>query len=179
MPAIFTKLPIEGLILVEPRAIADERGYFMETYKDSEFRDHGIDTPFVQDNHTSSVRSVLRGLHFQRSPHEQGKLVRVVSGRVWDVAVDLRAGSPTFAGWHGIELSAESRLMIYIPEGFAHGFVVLSEEAQLFYKCTSEYDRASDCGVRWNDPDIGIQWPITDVLVSAKDAALPSLRELG
>ncbi len=149
----------------------------METYKHSDFARAGIPSTFVQDNHSSSSRGIVRGLHYQLPPHAQGKLVRVPFGSVWDVAVDLRRGSPTFGKWVGLELSQENRMMLFIPPGFAHGFLALSEHAELFYKCTSEYDRASEAGVRWNDPDLGIGWPTEVAGVSEKDGGLPFLRE--
>jgi dTDP-4-dehydrorhamnose 3,5-epimerase len=146
MPFSFTKLPLDGLVLVEPRVYTDGRGFFLESYKESEFAAAGIDGRFVQDNHSLSRKNVLRGLHFQRAPKAQGKLVRVIKGTVWDVAVDIRKESPTFKRWHGIELSAENGLMLYIPPGFAHGFLALSDEVHLIYKCTEEYDAALDAG---------------------------------
>jgi len=180
MPFTFTKAPIEGLIIIEPRAYPDERGYFMESYKQSDFEKAGILGPFVQDNHSRSKRGVLRGLHFQRPPCAQAKLVRVSRGRAWDVAVDLREGSPTFGKYFALELSESNRLMFWIPAGFAHGFLALEDDTELQYKCTAEYNAASDGGLRWNDPDIAIAWPDIGIppLVSAKDAALPSLREV-
>jgi dTDP-4-dehydrorhamnose 3,5-epimerase len=180
MSLIFSMLPINGLLLVEPRVFEDERGFFMEIFKASEFRSQGIDLDFVQDNHSLSKRGVLRGLHFQRPPHTQAKLVRVIAGAVWDVAVDLRPGSPSYGRWYGLELSAQNRLMLFIPEGFAHGFITLVDGTELVYKCSTEYRKESDGGVRWDDPDIGIDWPwpLRDVLVSEKDAALPLLRDL-
>ena len=173
MPFSFRHLPIEGLVLVEPRIFVDERGSFLESYKESEFRANGIDVRFVQDNHSISRYGVLRGLHFQFAPHEQGKLVRVIEGSVWDVAVDLRKGSKSYLKWFGLELSAQNSLLFYIPPGFAHGFMTLSDSAQLQYKCTAEYDKASEKGIRWDDPRIGISWPIKEVLVSKRDSALP------
>ncbi|MBN1242930.1 MAG: dTDP-4-dehydrorhamnose 3,5-epimerase [Spirochaetales bacterium] len=173
MPFEFRRDSIDGLIIVEPRAFPDERGFFMETYKDSEFARAGIVGPFVQDNHSMSARGVLRGLHFQRAPHAQGKLVRVVAGRVWDVAVDLRQGSPTFGAWRGIELSAENRLQFWIPAGFAHGFVALEDGSELLYKCSAEYHGPSESGIRWDDPILGIGWPLRDVTISGKDSVLP------
>ena len=180
MPFTFTKAPIEGLVIIEPRAFPDERGYFMESYKQSDFEKAGILGPFVQDNHSRSKRGVLRGLHFQRPPYAQGKLVRVSRGRAWDVAVDLREGSPTFGKYFALELSESNRLMFWIPAGFAHGFLALEDDTELQYKCTAEYNAASDGGLRWNDPDIAIAWPDIGIppLVSAKDAALPILREV-
>ena len=178
MPFTFTATPIEGLVVVTPRVFPDGRGFFIETYKEADFRKAGIDGRFVQDNHSRSSRGTLRGLHFQRAPHAQGKLVRATRGRLWDVAVDLRPGSPTYGKWHGLELSEENRIMFYIPAGFAHGFLALEDGTELQYKCTAEYNAASDGGLRWDDPDLAIAWPISDVLVSAKDAALPYLKEL-
>ncbi len=171
-------LPIPGLLLIEPRVHVDDRGYFLEMYKESEFRMHGISIPFVQDNHSLSFRGVVRGLHFQREPREQGKLVRAVHGLVWDVAVDVRPGSPTFGRWYGTNLSSENQLMMYIPPGFAHGFQTLSEEAHFCYKCTAEYDRESEGGIRWDDPDLAIPWPLPGTRVSEKDASLPFLKDL-
>jgi dTDP-4-dehydrorhamnose 3,5-epimerase len=150
----------------------------METYKASEFSAFGLQLTFVQDNHSLSKKGVLRGLHFQRPPFAQAKLVRVISGAVWDVAVDLRTNSPSYGRWYGLELSAENHRMFFIPEGFAHGFVSLVDGTALVYKCTSEYHKESDGGVRWNDPDLAIDWPLGNVLVSRKDAGLPLLRDL-
>jgi len=180
MPFTFTKAPIEGLVIIEPRAFPDERGFFMESYKQSDFEKAGILGPFVQDNHSRSKRGVLRGLHFQRPPYAQGKLVRVSRGSAWDVAVDLREGSATFGKYFALELSESNRLMFWIPAGFAHGFLALEDDTELQYKCTAEYNAASDGGLRWNDPDIAIAWPDIGIppLVSAKDAALPLLREV-
>jgi dTDP-4-dehydrorhamnose 3,5-epimerase len=174
----FTPTPLRGLLVIEPKLFDDERGFFMETYKESEFFAAGITERFVQDNHSRSRRGVLRGLHFQREPHAQGKLVRVLRGAVWDVAVDLRPSSPTQAKWHAVELSAENQLMFYLPPGFAHGFLTLSDEAELVYKCSAEYDKMSDGGLRWDDPDLAIAWPFRHVIVSAKDAALPYFADL-
>jgi dTDP-4-dehydrorhamnose 3,5-epimerase len=178
MPFSFTRLKLDGLVLVEPRAFADERGFFMECYKASDFLREGIGTVFVQDNHSRSTRGVLRGLHFQHPPSGQAKLVRAISGSVWDVAVDLRQGSPTYAQWYGHELNDVNHLMLYIPEGFAHGFVTLSSEAHLIYKCGAEYDRERDGGIRWDDPDIAIEWPVREMTISEKDRTLPYLKDL-
>jgi len=168
---------LAGLVIVQPRVFPDGRGSFFETYKQSEYVANGISEAFDQDNQSVSTKGVLRGLHFQRSPHTQGKLVRVIAGAVWDVAVDLRAGSSTYGSWFGLELSAENRTELYIPPGFAHGFVTLSETAEFVYKCTAEYNKASEGGVRWDDPTIGIDWPLAglEVSVSEKDAVLPFL----
>ncbi len=178
MPFIFTNLEISGLVLVEPRVFPDDRGFFLESYKESEFTRAGLPFRFVQDNHSLSIRNVIRGLHFQRSPRSQGKLVRVIRGKVWDVAVDIRKGSPTYKRWIGVELSDENNHMVFIPPGFAHGFVTLTDDVHLLYKCTEEYDAALDAGIRWDDPDIGVVWPVRDPVVSGKDRVLPYLREL-
>jgi dTDP-4-dehydrorhamnose 3,5-epimerase len=174
----FISLPIEGLFLVEPRVFTDDRGFFFESYRASDFASQGIRVDFVQDNHSLSAAGVVRGLHFQRAPHQQAKLVRVVAGSVWDVVVDLRPGSASFGQWYGLELAVANYRMLYIPEGFAHGFVALSEGAELLYKCSREYRQESEGGVRWNDPDLGIQWPVRNVRVSARDASLPPLKDL-
>ncbi len=153
-----TKCPIEGLYIIEPAVHGDSRGYFMETYNRQDMLEAGLDMVFVQDNQSMSVKGVLRGLHFQKK-HPQGKLVRVIKGRVFDVAVDLREGSPTFGKWYGMELSAENKKQFYISEGFAHGFLVLSDTAEFCYKCTDFYHPGDEGGLAWNDPAIGIHWP--------------------
>ena len=173
----FFRLEIPDLILVRPQAFHDERGFFCETYKKSEFSANGIQGDFVQDNHSYSTRGVVRALHFQLPPSAQGKLVSVTTGRIWDVAVDIRKGSPTFGRWIGRELSEENLCMLWIPPGFAHGFVALSESVYLLYKCTAEYDKANEGGIRWDDPDLHIAWPLADVVVSPRDAALPAFRD--
>ncbi len=178
MPCTFKKLDIAGLVLVEPRLFHDERGFFLESFKESEFAAAGIADRFVQDNHSLSVKNVIRGLHFQKEPRAQGKLVRVVKGRAWDVAVDIRPNSPTYKKWLGMELSGDNRLMLYIPPGFAHGFASLSDEVHLLYKCTQEYDPVLDAGIRWNDPDLAIEWPVKEPILSPKDEVLPFLNEL-
>ncbi len=154
----FTKTSIEGVVVVDVKTYGDRRGYFMETYKRSDFEAGGITCEFVQDNQSSSTKGVLRGLHFQKE-HPQAKLVRVVRGRVFDVAVDLRAGSATFGKWEGVELSAENRRQFFIPRGFAHGFLVLSDDAEFCYKCDDVYHPGDEGGIMWNDPAIGIEWP--------------------
>ncbi len=161
-----TSLP--GVRLLSPRVHGDSRGFFMETFHAKTFERHGIPQLFVQDNHSRSTRGVTRGLHFQRR-HGQGKLVRVATGAVFDVAVDLRSGSPTFGRWFGTVLSEENHLMMYIPEGFAHGFQVISDQADFLYKCTDFYDSEDEGGILWNDPEIGIEWPLRDIIVSPKD----------
>jgi dTDP-4-dehydrorhamnose 3,5-epimerase len=179
MPFQMRTTPIDGLLVIEPKVFADERGFFMESFKASDFAAFGITQNFVQDNHSKSRKGVIRGLHFQRAPYAQGKLVRVTRGRAWDVAVDLRKGSPTFGTWCAVELSADNHLLFWIPEGFAHGFLALEDDTELLYKCTAEYNPTSDGGVRWNDPDIGVAWPQIGVspLISSKDAVLPLLKD--
>ena len=159
MPFEFEKQKIEDVILVKPKVFGDNRGFFMESYKKSDFYDNGIAVEFNQDNHSKSVKGVLRGLHFQ-TKNSQGKLVRVIKGEVFDVGVDLRPGSPTFGKWAGAVLSSENKKQLYIPEEFAHGFLVMSEEAEFVYKCTNFYDPKSEAGIIWNDKDIAIEWPI-------------------
>ncbi len=178
MPFTFTNLPIKGLVLVEPRVFPDERGFFLESYKESEFARGGISCRFMQDNHSLSKRNVIRGLHFQKAPRAQGKLVRVIRGSVWDVAVDLRKDSPAYKKWLSVELSDVNNKMLFIPAGFAHGFLALTDDVHLQYKCTEEYDPALDSGVRWDDPDIGVAWPVQDPVVSPKDRELPYLKDL-
>lgn len=153
-----TKCPIEGLYIIKPAVRADGRGYFMETYNQNDMHEAGLDMVFVQDNQSMSVRGVLRGLHFQKQ-YPQGKLVRVIKGRVFDVAVDLRSGSETYGKWYGVELTEENKKQFYISEGFAHGFLVLSETAEFCYKVTDFYHPGDEGGLAWNDPTIGIDWP--------------------
>ncbi|MGN1422432.1 MAG: dTDP-4-dehydrorhamnose 3,5-epimerase [Oscillospiraceae bacterium] len=176
-----TNTSIDGLVIIEPKVFRDNRGYFTETYNSSEFAECGIDAVFVQDNQSHSSRGVLRGLHFQKNS-PQGKLVRVISGTVLDVAVDLRASSKTFGKWESVILSGENMLQFYIPEGFAHGFVVLSDEATFTYKCTRLYDPTDEGGILWNDPELNIDWHldgIDEVILSEKDKIRPTLRESG
>lgn len=175
----FLQTGIEGLIIIEPKVFGDHRGYFMETYNYNDFKQAGLDNVFVQDNQSKSRKGVLRGLHFQKK-HPQGKLVRVISGEVFDVAVDLRKSSPTYMKWHGVVLSAENKKQFYVPEGFAHGFLVLSDEAEFVYKCTDFYHPEDEDGIIWNDPEIGIEWPldgIGELLLSEKDKGLKRLGE--
>ena len=177
MPFQFHPLTIPEVILVEPQRFGDARGFFMETYQYEQFAANGITPQLVQDNHSRSAKGVLRGLHYQLDPHAQGKLLKVVIGEIFDVAVDIRRGSPTFGQWVGEILSAENGRLLYVPPGFAHGFCVLSETADLIYKTTNYYHPKSDRGIIWNDPQIGIEWPITEPLLSAKDKQLPPLAE--
>ncbi len=174
-----TETPIEGLVVIEPSVFGDDRGYFMETYNQEVFKDHGLDMEFIQDNESKSKKGVLRGLHFQKE-FPQGKLVRVTKGSVWDVGVDLRKDSPTYGQWYGVELSDDNKKMFYIPEGFAHGFLVLSDEAVFNYKCTNLYHPEFDGGIRWNDPDVNVKWPEidTEILLSDKDQNQPFLEDI-
>lgn len=179
MPFIFNKAKIEDVILIEPKVFGDDRGFFLESYKKSDFVQNGIDVDFTQDNHSKSTKGVLRGLHYQLHPKSQAKLVRCTRGKIFDVAVDIRKNSKTFGKWVGFELSEENKHMLYIPTGFAHGFVVLSSEAELLYKASNEFSLELDRGIRWNDPEINIDWGIDFTpLISDKDAKQPFLKDL-
>lgn len=176
----FIQTEIPGVIIIEPTVYGDDRGYFMETFQADEFAAAGIDHPFVQDNESRSSKGVLRGLHFQIN-HPQDKIVRVVSGEVFDVAVDLREGSSTYGQWYGVRLSAENKKQFFIPKNFAHGFLVLSDYAEFAYKCTDFYHPNDEGGIIWNDPDIGVEWPIPEgmeLVMSEKDQKWGGLREL-
>jgi dTDP-4-dehydrorhamnose 3,5-epimerase len=175
MPFEISPRSIAGLFTVQPKLFGDARGYFLETYSERDFAAAGIAARFVQDNQSKSRKGVLRGLHFQKT-HPQGKLVRVIVGEVFDVAVDLRSGSPTFGRWEGVTLSGELQNQFYLPPGFAHGFVVLSDEALFAYKCTDFYHPEDEEGIRWDDPIIGIAWPDVGMapMLSARDAAFPA-----
>jgi len=175
MKFLSTDLP--GVVLIEPDVYRDKRGFFLETYHAGKYRAAGIDGIFVQDNHSHSVRGTVRGLHAQRH-RAQGKLVRVLQGEIFDVAVDIRRGSPTFHRWVGVRLSADNFRQIYVPPGFAHGFCVLSEVADVEYKCTELYDPVDEFGVLWNDPELGISWPVHEPLLSEKDRTALRLAEL-
>jgi len=175
MKFIETSLP--GCIVIEPQVFGDSRGFFYESYNEAKYRGAGIDRRFVQSNVSRSARGVLRGLHYQW-PNPQGKLVSVLEGEVYDVAVDIRRGSPTFGQWAGVMLTAENHRHFWIPEGFAHGFCVLSEFATFSYQCTDLYDAKADGGVRWNDPAIGIDWPVSEPLLSDKDSKTPLLADV-
>lgn len=174
-----TPCDVEGLYVIEPTVFKDERGYFVETYNQNDMKEAGLDMVFVQDNQSMSTRGVLRGLHFQKQ-FPQGKLVRVVRGKVFDVAVDLRSDSKTYGKWFGVELSAENMKQFYIPEGFAHGFLVLSDEAEFCYKCTDFYHPGDEGGLAWNDPEIGVEWPLeegVDLIISEKDQKWKGLKD--
>jgi len=171
----FKETPFPGLIVIQPRVFADARGFFMETYHREKFRAAGIDVEFVQDNHSRSCFGTLRGLHFQ-DPHAQGKLVRVIQGEVYDVAVDLRRESPMFGKWYALVLSADNKTMMYVPPGFAHGFCVTSESAEFVYSCTNFYTPTAEGGIIWSDPTLNIPWPVKDPIISPKDLALSRFR---
>lgn len=174
---------IKGLLILEPRVFGDDRGWFMESFNQKNFEqaltERGLEVPsFVQDNHSYSQKGVLRGLHYQLNPHAQGKLVRVVQGRAWDVAVDIRQDSPTFGQWVGIELTAKNHKLFWIPEGFAHGFIALEDNTQFLYKTTNYYNKESEGAIIWNDPEVAIEWPLSEieeVLVSDKDKLASTL----
>ena len=168
-----TQVHIEGLLVLEPRVFADERGAFFESFNLARFREAtGLDVEFVQDNHSISHRNVLRGLHYQAAPHAQGKLVRVVRGAAWDVAVDIRDRSPGFGKWAAVELSAQNRKQFWIPEGFAHGFLALEDNTEFLYKTTAYWHGPSERTIRWDDPALGVEWPLTgEPIISSKDAA--------
>ena len=170
---------VDGLMILEPRVFEDSRGYFFESFNVQSFRDAGLDYAFVQDNESKSAYGVVRGLHYQLKPKAQTKLVRVLEGRIWDVAVDLRKGSPTHLQWRGVELSAENKRQLIIPRGFAHGFSVLSEMAMVLYKCDEFYSPGHEAGIRYDDPGIKVDWRIApgDMVVSARDLAMPSLEK--
>lgn len=179
MPSAFRPLKeVPDVILIEPKAFGDDRGWFMETFKQSEFTAKGMNLPFPQDNHSRSMgKGVIRGLHYQKDPVAQGKLVRCVLGAIYDVAVDIRRGSPTYGQWVGVELSAENRQILWVPPGFAHGFCTVSEVSEVVYKTTAEYSPAHDRGIRWSDPAIGVRWPTTTPVLSPKDANAPLLTD--
>lgn len=174
----FTKTEIEGVYIIEPKVFGDDRGYFMETYSETDFKNAGLNYVFVQDNQSKSKKGVLRGLHFQ-TKHPQAKLVRVIKGEVFDVAVDLRKNSPTYGKWVGVLLSAENKKQLLIPRGFAHGFLVVSDEAEFVYKCDEFYHPEDDGGIIYNDPTINIKWPHIDseIILSDKDKKHPTLKE--
>jgi dTDP-4-dehydrorhamnose 3,5-epimerase len=171
----FQKLELEGLYLITPKVFADERGFFMESYKKSEFYENGITQEFCQDNHSRSKKGVLRGLHYQEGEYAQGKLVRCVRGEIFDVAVDIRRDSATYGQWYGVSLSEDNHQMLYIPVGFAHGFYTVSEEAEVLYKTTFEYVAEADRGIVWNDPFINVAWPCVEPILSEKDGRLPRI----
>ena len=173
----FKRCSIPDIILIEPEVFADDRGYFFEAYKASLYKQSGIDKQFAQVNQSRSQKGVLRGLHYQLNPSAQGKLIQVIEGEIFDVAVDIRKGSPNHGKWEGGILNSKNKKSLYIPEGFAHGFCVLSDVAEIVYYCTQEYAPEYDRGVIWNDPELAIEWPVKDLILSKKDAKLPLLKE--
>jgi len=176
MPFAFKSLDIPEVVLVEPKVLEDERGFFMETYKMPDFVAAGVKANFVQDNHSRSAKGILRGLHYQNPPFAQGKLVRAIRGKIFDVAVDIRKGSPTWGKWVGVMLSEQNKSLLYVPTGFAHGFCVLSEFAEVIYKTTNVYSTEAEAGIIWNDVDLNIEWPIKGPTLSTKDAKWPVLK---
>ena len=179
MPFEFERQKNKDVILVKPKVFGDNRGFFMESYKKSDFFANGIDVEFNQDNHSKSTKGVLRGLHYQAKPYGQAKLVRCSKGRIYDVAVDIRSNSETFGQYVKVELSEENKQMLFIPEGFAHGFVALTDEVELLYKASGEYNQQADRGLLWNDKDINIDWNIDfEPLLSEKDKVQPTLKEI-
>jgi dTDP-4-dehydrorhamnose 3,5-epimerase len=177
MPFTFHRLEIPEVVRIEPRVFEDERGFFLETYRLPDFAASGIRAQFVQENHSHSVRGVLRGLHYQNPPFAQGKLVRVVEGEVFDVAVDIRRDSPTYGRWVAATLSARNRTMLYIPDGFAHGFLVLSDSADVIYKTTALYSPECEAGIVWNDRDLNIDWPLDEPVLAERDRQFPALKD--
>ena len=175
MPFSFEQTALPGVVIIEPRVYEDQRGFFMETYKKSEFARGGIGDDFVQENHSRSVAATLRGLHLQRPPKAQGKLIRVIEGEVFDVAADIRPESPTYGRWVGVALSSDNRRSVFIPAGYAHGFCVVSPEAQVMYKTTDEYAPDLEWGVRWDDPVLAIPWPVAEPTLSERDRHWPFL----
>ena len=175
-----TSTHIEGLVVIEPKVYRDARGYFLETYHRSRLGSLGIHQEFIQDNQSRSGQGVIRGLHFQKAPHAQAKLIRVTEGTIFDIAVDIRPHSPTYGKWFGLEISVENQLQLLVPRGFAHGFSVLTPHATVFYKCDAYYHPESESGIRYDDPDLGIDWKIdlNAALVSEKDLALPLFKDL-
>jgi dTDP-4-dehydrorhamnose 3,5-epimerase len=178
MPFTFTSASLPGVVVIEPKVFADDRGFFMETYKKSDFVGGGLDMEFVQENHSRSVQGTLRGLHLQRPPRAQGKLVRVIAGEIFDVAADIRRDSSSFGQWVGMVLSADNRRSLFIPAGYAHGFCVVSAEAEVVYKTTAEYAPDLEWGVRWDDPVLAIPWPIANPILSPRDSRWPALTDL-
>nr|AIF16787.1 dTDP-4-dehydrorhamnose 3,5-epimerase (rfbC) [uncultured marine thaumarchaeote KM3_74_H09] len=178
MPFTFKRLSIPDVILVEPSLFSDDRGFFFESFKESDFFSNGIDKNFVQDNFSHSVNGVIRGLHFQKAPKAQAKLVTVLKGKIFDVAVDIRKNSPTYGKWVSEILSDDTHNLLYVPEGFAHGFCVISDEADVLYKVSNEYSQEHERSIIWNDPKLNIQWPITKPIISNKDNKLSLLENL-
>ncbi len=179
MPFTFVKQELDGVVLIQPQVFADGRGFFLETYRMADFAKAGIERLFVQDNHSRSIKGTLRGLHYQKPPFEQGKLVRALRGKVFDVVVDMRKDSSTFGEWFGVTLSDKNKNMLYVPEGFAHGFEVLSDTADLLYKTTNVYSPEHESGIIWNDPGLNIAWPIEEPIMADRDTKWPTLKKAG
>jgi dTDP-4-dehydrorhamnose 3,5-epimerase len=175
MPSTFETTALPGVMVIVPKVFGDSRGFFMETFKRSEFEAAGLPTTFVQENHSKSSAGTLRGLHYQKAPKAQGKLVRVTRGEIFDVAVDIREGSPTYLKWVGVTLSEENRTSLFVPAGFAHGFCVVSAEAEVIYKTTEEYAPELEHGIKWDDPELGITWPVVNPNLSERDKVWPLL----
>lgn len=175
MPFTFKRLEIPEVILVDAKAFPDKRGFFMESFKQSVFHENGINTTFVQDNYSHSIKGVIRGLHYQKNPKAQAKLVMAIRGEIFDVAVDMRKGSPTYGKWVGEILSEQNHRLLYVPEGFAHGFYVLSNDADVLYKVNQEYSPENERGIIWNDPTVGVKWPSNNPVVIEKDLELPTI----
>lgn len=171
------KTDLEGVLIIQPDVFEDDRGYFFEAFNVVKYREFGLPVDFVQDNESKSKKNVLRGLHFQKPPFAQGKLIRVIQGKIFDVAVDIRKGSKTYGKWTSALLSSENKTVFWVPEGFAHGFVTLAEENIVLYKCTKSYNKESEGSIRWNDPDINVQWNINNPLLSPKDTVSPLLKD--
>jgi dTDP-4-dehydrorhamnose 3,5-epimerase len=178
MPFTFTSTELPGVVIIEPEVFKDPRGFFLETYKRSDFAGAGLNFDLVQENHSQSAQGTLRGLHAQREPKAQGKLVRVVQGEIFDVAADVRRGSPTFGRWVGVKLTADERRSVFIPAGYVHGFCVVSKTAEVIYKTTDEYAPKLEYGVRWDDPTLAIRWPVQDPILSERDQLWPVLSEI-
>jgi dTDP-4-dehydrorhamnose 3,5-epimerase len=176
MPSTFEATALPGVTIIVPKVFGDSRGFFMETFKRSEFEAAGLPTAFVQENHSKSSAGILRGLHYQRAPKAQGKLVRVIRGEIFDVAVDIREESPTYLQWVGVTLSEENRTSLFVPPGFAHGFCVVSPEAEVVYRTTEEYSPELEHGIMWDDPALGIAWPVANPILSERDKVWPPLR---
>ena len=177
MPFEFERLKIPDIILIRPKVFKDERGFFIETYKYSEFKKNGVNLDFVQDNHSRSKKGILRGLHYQMNPKAQGKLVRVVSGSLLNVAVDIRQGSPYYGKWVAVKITADNKYMLWVPPGFANGVYILEDDTELLYKVTEEYSHENERGIIWNDPDVGIVWPDANPMLSERDMKLPLLKD--
>ena len=177
MPFTFKKLEIPEVILIEAKAFSDDRGFFMESYQEYNFAENGINDKFIQDNFSHSTKGVLRGLHYQKNPKAQAKLVTALRGEIFDVGVDIRKGSPTYGKWVGEILSEQNHRLLLVPEGFAHGFLVLSDEADVLYKVNEGYSPENERGILWNDPDVGIKWPMKNPLVKDVDAKQPLLKD--